>query len=894
MHHKEWPQKTIEAVLYELASSHEGLSDKEASERLKRYGPNQLPEAGKTGLLAIIGRQFQSSLIYLLGAASLAMFYLGETSDGIIILIVLGFNALVGTIQEGRAQNTLAALKKFTAANATVLRGGLEIIIPEKEVVPGDILVLQEGERVPADARLILSNNLRIDEAALTGESKPSHKVSQPQSAAGQPADCHNMVFKGTYIVAGYGQAAVVYTSVNTEIGKISKDLISLDTEIPLKAEIRRLSKIIILAVAGISALLFSVGIMTGRSALEMFGIVVALSVSIIPEGLPIVLTLVLATGVWRMSKHNALIRKLHAVEALGQAKVIAVDKTGTLTRNEMVVRACYVGSRLFKVAGVGYEPGGEVSFGDKKIESFDQPGLLFLGRLSAVCSNASLKYSEAEGRWQVAGDPTEASMLVFAEKLGLNKEALLAESPKLSEAPFDYTTKYHAVLIQSGGRPLLVLAGAPETLFESSKYLWQAGGSEPFSDARKKEYVSMLESLSRKGLRVVALAVSNETGVAAEGKVKDLTLVGFLGIQDSLRAEVKAAIVATKAAGIKVIMITGDNKITAEAIAKEAGIWERGHKVITGSELDNLSDEALSQQVENATVFARLTPENKLKIIRAFKKRGEIIAMTGDGVNDASSLVAADLGVAMGKIGTEVAKEAADIVLLDDNFNSLVAAIEEGRSIYKTIKKVLLYLFSTNAGEVLTISAALFLGFPLPILAGQIIWLNLVTDGFLDVALAMEPKEESLLADGFGRERRRLIDKIMLKRIAFMVVPMALGTLILFSRYIDGDMKKAWTISLTTLAAFQWFNAWSCRHESKSVFRLGLFTNKLLLAATVIIVLLQFFAVYHPWMQKLLRTAPLEAGEWLMIIGVASSILWVEEARKLFDRRTHRSAAAS
>ena len=883
-----WYLKTPAEIFDELRSSERGLAREEIPRRLKEYGINKLPEGKADNLVVIFLRQFQSPLIYILLAAAGIVFVMGEITDGSIIFAVLLFNAVVGTIQEGKAQNTLLALKKFVETKATVLREGKEIIVPDSEVAPGDIIILQEGEKAPADARIIAAANLKIDEAALTGESEPVRKITDTLDKVDLPtAEQKNMIFKGTHILAGNGKAIVVATGVETVIGKISKEIAAIDTEIPLKTNIRYLSRLIIITVAGISALLFLLGIILGKPVKEMFATVVSLSVSIIPEGLPIVMTLVLATGVWRMSKRNALVKKLQAVEALGQARVIAVDKTGTITKNEMVIQKVYVDGKFFEVGGIGYEPKGEIKRENNVIDPLNHPELLFAGKIAAFCANARVLFSEEEKIWRVAGDPTEAAMLVLAQKLGFHKDDLERESPMVSEIPFDYKLKYHATIHKTAGQKFLTVVGAPEVILGLSKKIWRNGKSYSLSDKEKRELESIFLSMSQEGLRVVALAVAfGEQEALIPEEINSLTFAGFFGMKDALRPEVAEAMQKAVSAGIRVVMITGDHKLTAQAIAKEAGIYQDGDNILTGQDIDAFSDVELSEKLAKTSVFARVTPEHKLRIINAYKARGEIVAMTGDGVNDAPSLVAADLGVAMGKIGTEVAKEASDIVLLDDNFGSIVSAVEEGRSIYKTIKKVILYLFSTSWGEALTITSALLLGYPLPLLPAQIIWLNFVTDGFLDVALAMEPKEEGLLRGNFERPKKYLVDKLMTQRMFLMAVPMMIGTLFLFKGYFENDIAKAWTISLTTLAVFQWFNAWNCRHESKSIFQMNPFSNKFLVGATLIIISLQLLAVYNPLMQKFLRTTPLELSEWLVIIPIAASIVFVEEIRKFFYRR--------
>ena len=461
------------------------------------------------------------------------------------------------------------------------------------------------------------------------------------------------------------------------------------------------------------------------------------------------------------------------------------------------------------------------------------------------------------------------------------------------STTPVDlFKTKYHATLHKAGRGGFLTVVGAPEVILERAAKIWQKTGERQLAKQDKDNLEAIFFKMSQEGLRVLGFSFKEMSAASLKQKdINKLVFAGFVGMKDALRPEVGEAMEKTAAAGIRVVMITGDHKITARAIAKEAGIYTEGDEILTGQEIDSFSDDELREKLERVSVFARVTPEHKLKIINAYRRRGEVVAMTGDGVNDAPSLVAADLGVAMGKIGTEVAKEASDIILLDDNFGSIVGAIEEGRSIYKTIKKVILYLFSTSIGEVLTITGALFLGYPLPILAGQIIWLNFVTDGFLDVALAMEPKEEGLLRGAFRRSKKYLVDSLMGKRMFVMALPMMVGTLFLFRNYFEVNLLKAWTISLTTLAVFQWFNAWNCRHESKSIFKLNPFSNKFLVGATAAVIFFQLLAIYNPLMQKILHTTPLSFSDWLLIVPVAASIILFEELRKMFYRKNERNS---
>ncbi|MEK7585626.1 MAG: HAD-IC family P-type ATPase [Patescibacteria group bacterium] len=883
-------EKTIDDVLNQLNSNERGLSSSEANIRLEKHGKNKLPESKPRSHFSIFLDQFKSPLIFTLFGASIAVLLLGDVTDFFIIISVLIFNAIIGTIQEGRAEDTVRALRNFVETNATVIRDDTEMIIPDYDVVIGDIIILNEGDKVPSDARLIYSRNLKLNESGMTGESVPVHKTLDPINSAGlNPSEQKNMVFKGTYVAFGYGKAVVTSIGVDTVIGKIASEISTIDTEIPLKTDIKNLSRFIIIAVLGVSVLIFTVGVIIGGDSRTLFATVVAMTVSLVPEGLPIVLTLVLASGMWRMSKKNVLIKKLQAVEALGQAQIIAVDKTGTVTKNEMMVREVYVDNDLFEVGGVGYEPKGEIKFSGKTVDQLNHQSLIEIGRISAFCANAVPIFSEETKSWRVSGDPTEAAMLVFSQKIGFHKDELERENIIIDEQPFDYNLKYSAVIhkTEKSNFNTLSLAGAPEIILSLSDTIWQDGGAKKISEGVRIELEKIFTTMMEKGLRVVGIAKKNvKINELKKEDADKLTFLGFLGIEDTLRPEVHEAMERTRNAGIKVVMITGDHVNTARAIAREAGIYTEGDAVISGSEIDSMSEKEFINILPKVSVFARVTPEHKMKIINAYKKTGKIVAMTGDGVNDAPSLAAADLGVAMGRIGTEVAKEASDLVLLDDNFGSIVGAVEEGRNMYKTIKKVILYLFSTGLGELLTIIGAMVIGLPIPILPGQIIWLNFVTDGFLDVSLAMEPKEDNLLSRSFRKPGKYLVDKAMLKRMFIMAVPMMLGTLFLFSKYTDGNMTKAYTMSLCVLAVFQWFNAWNCRSDTRSIFRMNPFSNKFLLGATAIVIALQMFIIYNPFMQDIMKTTAISLKEWGLVVLVASSIIIVEEVRKFIYRK--------
>ena len=886
-----WHTIPIAEVLEQIGSNEIGLSEEEAGVRFLKYGPNALPKEKVRSIFSIFFSQFLSPLIFILILASIVVLLMGEVADGIIILFVIFFNAIVGTIQEGKAQNTLKALKNFIEGSATILRNGKTLIIPDKEVVLGDIIVLQEGEKIPADARLIVGHSLQIDESSLTGESNPIEKTINEIFNENTPvSDRRNMVWRGTNVASGNAHAVVIATGISTEIGKISKAITSIDEDVPLRKNIANLSKLIIGAVVFMGISIFFLGILQGESMRHMFATVVSMAVSVIPEGLPVVMTLVLASGVWRMTKKNVLVKKLQAVEALGQANIIAVDKTGTLTKNEMVLEKVYVDGKMYSIGGSGYEIKGDISLDGSVIDPLNHPDLLVAGKVAGFCTNAKAIYLEESKKWKVSGDPTEAAMGIFAQKIGFKN--LAYETEKIFEIAFDYITKYHLNVYKFEGKNFLTAVGAPEKILDLCNRVWRKQKSEKLSGLEKEEIEKVFLNMSKEGYRILGVAFDpNNEKIINPEKISHLTFVGFFGLKDPLRGEVHDSIEKANSAGIRVVMITGDHKVTASAIAKEAGIFHKDDEIITGEELEKLSDAELMERFNNVSVFARVTPSNKMKIIELFKKRGDVVAMTGDGVNDAPSLAAADLGVAMGNIGTEVAKEASDIILLDDNFGNIISAVEEGRSIYKTIKKVVLYLFSGSLGQVLAIIGGMFLGLPLLILPAQIIWLNFVTDGFLDISLAMEPKGKGLLRQQI-KHSKYILDWFSTRRMIFMGIIIAIGTLFIFSKYLDSGLEKALTISMTTLVVFQWLNAWNCKSERRSLFSVNLFNNLYLVGATVIVITLQLFAIYTPFLQKILHTVPLNLFDWIFVISIAFSIIVFEEIKKFFTRQAYKNFA--
>lgn len=859
-----WHTVSSDAVVAHLESTPDGLSSAVATQRLSQHGENRLPSTPSKPLWVVFASQFASPLIVVLLGSAVLMALFGEELDSIIIGIVLLFNALIGTFQEGKAQQTLESLRQLSGTTATVLRQSEPQTIDSTLLVPGDVIVLREGEKVAADCRLLSINRFSVDESSLTGESYPIHKTIDKLDVEKLPiADRKNMIFSGTYVSSGMATAIVVATGTNTHIGSLAQELSQLDTQVPLKRKLDELSKGIVIAVGVFSVVFFAISLFKNRPWMETFFTVISMAVSLIPEGLPVILTLVLAQSVSRMSKHQALVKKLAAVEALGQASIIAVDKTGTITLNQLAVTTIQTLDATYTVTGEGYQPTGSMS--PQPASATEKKSLALLSGILKAAASAQIVQDSSTKRWNVIGDPTEGALLVVAHKLPTPPPL-----QSISHIPFDYSTKYSTHVFDQDGCYITALIGAPERVLSHCA----------LTQTEQRRLEESIEQLTSQGLRCVAIATKSSRLQASHKTLDHLSLLAIVAMQDTIHPEAKEAIGLAKAAGIRVVMITGDHPNTAIAIATSVGIYSPEDGVITGDQLSSIPEEKLPTYLRSTTVFARVAPEDKLRLITAYRALGETIAMTGDGVNDAASLVAADLGIAMGRIGTEVAKEAADIVLLDDNFKSITAAIKEGRGLYLTIKHVISYLLSTGVGEALTLAVALLLGLAAPLLPVQIIWLNLVTDGFLDVALSMEPREHGLLKRNWGKSETALIDRDAWIRIGILGFTMMVGTIGVYIASDGGDHIKALTMSLTTLAAFQWFNAWNCR-SNRSLLTLPLFGNKPLILATATVVLLHIGAVSLPFMQRFLHTTPLSLSEWALCIATGATIIVVEEIRK-------------
>ena len=922
-------QQPVDAVVASLATDAErGLSAVEARTRLERDGPNELtaeePVPGWRKFLA----QFGDVLVILLliaTAISAALWLVERESalpyEAMAILAVVLLNAIMGYIQESRAESAVAALRKMSAAEANVMRDGERRSVPAAEIVPGDLILIEEGDTIPADARLIHSVALQTAEAALTGESLPITKFVDPVAGAVGLGDRHNMLFSGTAATYGRGKAIVTATGMQTEMGRIAGMLKNAPEEdTPLQKELDQVGKMLGVVVTIIAVVMIATIILVenvrGVSALfDVLTLGVALAVAAVPEGLPAVVTAVLALGVQRMAKRNAIVRHLAAVETLGSATVIASDKTGTLTKNEMTVRAVVTASGRVNVSGTGYAPVGDVQVeGGAALEGALRSELERALTVADRVNNAVLQ--EREGRWTVQGDPTEGALIVAARKAGLQRDTLDARFKRVGEVPFSSERKLMTTIhadAQRQERWLVFTKGAPDVLLALCSH--ELVGEEPsaLSDARRGEILRANEVLADQALRTLGVAARGlpthalRPDDANESIEQELTFVGLIGMIDPPREEAKSAVARANAAGIRPLMITGDHPRTAAVIAADLGITTNG-RVVTGTELEQLTDDALARTVREVSVYARVNPEHKLRIVRALQLDGETVAMTGDGVNDAPALKTADIGVAMGITGTDVSKEAADVVLTDDNFATIVAAVEEGRAIFSNIRTFLRFLLSSNISEVMTMFFGVLLGnvlglnaegnaVVLPLLATQLLWINLVTDGAPALALGVDPAEAGLMNRPPRPRSEGVITRQMWMGIAFIGVIMATGTLLILDASLpggviegSGNMQYAQSMAFTTLMLFQLFNVFNARSDEQSAF-VGLFRNRLLWGAIGLSLVLHVAVIYLPLLQDAFSTVSLTPRDWLRCTGVASSVLWLRELSKFISRATAKSA---
>jgi len=916
-------RQPIDDVIAALGTDgRDGLSESEAQARLQQHGRNELVAEKPLPAWRRFLAQFQDVLVILLLVATAisAGLWAYERDaalpyEAIAIFAVVLLNASMGYVQESRAEAAVAALRAMSAADATVIRDGERRNTPATNIVPGDIIVIEEGDTIPADGRLVESTALQTAEAALTGESLPVSKDTHPIADEVSLGDRHNMVFSGTAATYGHGTAVVTATGMRTEMGRIAGLLKEThDEATPLQRELDRTGKmlgivVVIIAIVMIATIIIVEDVRGLSAILDVLILGVALAVAAVPEGLPAVVTTVLAIGVERMARRHAIIRHLAAVETLGSASVIASDKTGTLTKNEMTVRVVVTASGRVTFDGSGYEPVGEMRREDGG--PIDGPLRVELERALAAADRANnAVVEEHDGRWSVQGDPTEGALLVAARKAGLDPETLDKRLPRVGEVPFSSDRKLMSTIhrdMEQQPRGIVFTKGAPDVLVTRCSFEVVGEGRRPLTPARREEILLVNAALAGEALRTLGVAglflpadVLAEYAASPDTRVEqDLVFAGLIGMIDPPRAEAKAAVARAKGAGIRPLMITGDHPRTAAVIAQQLGITEDG-RVITGRELEKLPEAERARTVGEVSVYARVNPEHKLRIVEALRRNGAVVAMTGDGVNDAPALKKADIGIAMGITGTDVSKEAADMVLADDNFASIVAAVEEGRAIFANIRKFLRYLLSSNIGEVLTMFFGVVLarriglraeGLVLPLLATQILWINLVTDGLPALALGVDPADEGLMQQPPRPVGEGVLTPRMWRGIVFVGVVMAVGTLFVLDASLpggfvegSGELRYAQTMAFTTLMLFQMFNVLNARSDERSAF-VHVFTNHWLWTALGVSVLLQVVVLYTPFLQRAFGTVSLSAQDWVFCVAIASTVLWLREISKLVGR---------
>jgi len=869
-----------------------GLGGADVARRLADHGPNVLPEPPPRPAWIAVARQFRSPLVYLLGVAAAIAVALGHWSDAAVIAAVVVANAAIGALQEGRAERSMAALRRLSALRVRVQRDGAERVVEARELVPGDVLLLAAGDAIAADARVVEAASLQAAEAALTGESVPVAKSPRALPEATSLADRHAMVYSGTHVAAGRGRAIVVATGSRTEVGGIARlTERAEEPRTPLERRLDAFGRALAWAALGLFGAVLALGTARGLPFGELLMVAISQMVSVVPEGLPVATTIALAVGMQRMAARGAIVRRLAAVETLGSTTVICSDKTGTLTRNEMTAVAAWLPpadgapARLLSVEGVGWAPAGRLLEAGAPVDA-GAPALRALLEAGALCNDAALVPPAGErAAWTVVGDPTEAALLVLAAKAGLDPDALRAAAPRAAELPFDADTKLMATgHRRADGGWSVAIKGAPEAVLG---LVGAAAGSGDVHAARAAS-----DALAGQALRVLAFARAEldafDPGAGVEALAGRARLLGLVGQIDPPREEAKAAVARAVAAGIRPVMVTGDHVRTGLAIARELGIARDGSRAVDGAELERMDDAELRDALDAIAVFARVQPAQKLRIVEALQARGDVVAMTGDGVNDAPALARADVGVAMGITGTEVAKGAARIVVTDDDFATIVAAVEQGRVVYANLKKVILYLFATSIDEVCLLLLALAAGWPLPLLAVQILWINIVTEGTVTVNLVMDPPEGDEMRGPPSPRDDRLLDAAMLRRLAVMVPAAVAVTAGWFAwRTATGaPIELVRTETFTLLAFTQWFNVLNCRSATRSALGGSLLRNRWLLAGLAASFLLQAAVLYAPPLNALFHTVPLPAGTLAALLALGSVVLWVEEARKVIARR--------
>lgn len=883
-----------EALDKQKSDSEKGLSQTEVEERQARYGRNEIPRGKKRSAWIRLLMQFNNTLIYVLIVAAVVTALMNHWVDAWVILAVIIINSLIGFVQEGKAEKALESIREMLSLEATVMRDGKKQTIEAVELVPGDIVLIKSGDKVPADMRLIKSKDLRVEESPLTGESMAVEKNTEPVEEKAIPGDQLSMTFSGTVVTYGKATGIVVGIGSDTEIGKINQMISTVEKiTTPLLQQIEKFGKWLSLFILVFSGIFFAFGYFFRDYQLsDLFLALIGLIVAAIPEGLPAIMTITLAIGVQRMASRNAIIRHLPSVETLGSVDVICSDKTGTLTRNEMMARTIVTADKEYLVEGTGYDPDGKILFEEKEVNLPEDKVLKQLLQAVRICNNAAISKDE-DDRWALTGAPTEGAMLALSLKAGLKD----FEPERIDTIPFESDHKYMATLNKLDDGVYVFMTGAPERVLDMSAKQFTAEGAEELDH---NFWEKQIEETASKGQRMLGVAFnktdSNRTELEKDDLEKNKIFLGIVGIIDPPRDEAISAIKECKEAGVNVKMITGDHVITATAIGKELGIGD-GKKALTGKELEDMSDEKLRSVVEEYDIYARTTPEHKLRLVTALQEKGHLCAMTGDGVNDAPALKKANIGIAMGIKGTEVSKDAAEMVLADDNFATIVNAIEEGRTVYDNIRKALLFILPTNGAESLVLVAAILLGIVMPITPAQILWVNMVTAVTLALAIAFEPMEDNVMERpprGLGDP---LLSKLFIWRIAFVSFLIGGITLGIFSyaRSIQLDDATARTIAVNTLVAGQLFYLFNCRRISRPSLSKGFFRNKYVFIAAGALILLQFFFVYLPFMNAFFNSAPIEGVYWLYsLTGGLVVFLLVEVEKFILHRRKKRVQKAT
>lgn len=882
-----WHAKSTDEAFDQLSSAETGLSANEAEARLAKYGPNEIQAAHRVSPWEILFEQFKNVLILILLGATAISFFLGHGTESIVIAVIVLFAVGLGFVQEYRAERAIEALRQMAAPTATVLRDGIEVKVHAREVVPGDVALLRTGDRIPADGRLIESINLQIEEAALTGESVPVEKHTDALPTQEMPVgDRKNMVYAGTAATYGRGRALIVATGMQTEFGKIAQLLQTVESsKTPLQQNLDKVGSVLARAAFVVVAIIVALGLLRGQPFIEMLIFGIALAVAVVPEALPAVVTISLAIGVQKMVKRNALIRRLPAVETLGSTSVICSDKTGTLTKDEMTVRKLFVAGQVFDVSGSGYAPHGQFSNNETQAEPTKE--LKQMLTAATLASDATIVKNETgneKNDWDIKGDPTEGALVVAAAKAGLKKEALDDTHPRVQEIPFTSESKRMTTLHKNEKGMVAYTKGAPEIILENCDLVLTPSGIKKMDDAAHKQALDTALEFASQALRV--LAIASKPDATLESAQTGMTFLGLAGMIDPPRPEAKEAIAVCESAGIRPVMITGDHPLTAQAVARELGLLKTG-RVVTGAELDDISDEDFKREVETIDVYARVSPAHKLRVVTALQANEHIVAMTGDGVNDAPALKKADIGIAMGITGTDVTKEAAAMTLTDDNFASIVAAVEEGRGVFGNIKKYLMYLLSSNIGEIGLMAGSALLGLPLPLTAVQILYVNLATDGLPALALSVDPAEKDLMKRKPRNQKTGIFTRPV---VALMLAGGIWSTVINLGLFIwamnsGRSLEEAMTMTFVSLVLVQFFKAYNFRSDRHSVFNRP-FENKWLNTAILWEAVLLLLIVYVPALHEPFNTFSLPLIDWAIIFGLSLTISPILELVKWMERK--------